>query len=105
MPKFEKGNPGRVPGSTNRLTRTVKEVVLDTFNKLQESKEHNLVAFAKKNPRDFYAIAAKLIPTDIKADVKTVQKITLNIVRTNPNAAAGDTPPEPTTGAGQQEAL
>lgn len=105
MPKFEKGNPGRVPGSTNRLTRTVKEVVLETFNKLQESEEHNLVAFAQKNPRDFYAIAAKLIPTDIKADVKTVQKITLQIERTNSNTPASNPPPEPATGTEQPETL
>lgn len=79
--RFGKGNPGKPKGATNHLTRTVKEAVLDAFNELQKDKTHNLVAFAKKNPRDFYAIAAKLIPTDIKAEVKTTEKVVLEIVR------------------------
>lgn len=79
---FEKGNPGKQKGTVHKLTRTVKEAVLDAFNELQNDEQHNLVAFAKKNPRDFYAIAAKLIPTDIKAEVKTTEKIVLEVVRT-----------------------
>lgn len=69
---------GRPPGTPNKLTKTVKEVVLATFNTLQESEEHNLVAFAEKNPKEFYQIAAKLIPTEINAKVG---KMTLEIVR------------------------
>lgn len=80
--RFGKGNPGKPKGATNHLTRTVKEAVLDAFNELQSDKNHNLISFAKKHPRDFYAIAAKLIPTDIKAEVKTTEKIVLEVVRT-----------------------
>ncbi len=63
---------GRVAGVPNKLTKTVKETVLEVFNKLQESKEHNIEAFAQKYPRDFYNIAAKLIPTEIQAKVANV---------------------------------
>jgi hypothetical protein len=77
---FKKGE-GRKPGSQNKLTRTVKDVVLATFNSLQNDKAHNLEAFAKKNPRDFYQIAAKLIPTEIKGNVKQTNKVLLEIVR------------------------
>lgn len=65
MPKFEEGNPGRPKGAVGKLTKTVKETVLNVFNDLQEDETHNLYSFAKKHPRDFYAIAAKLIPTEM----------------------------------------
>lgn len=72
------GNPeGRPKGTPNVLTRTVRQAVLDAFNAIQEDENHNLAWFAEKYPRDFYAIAAKLIPTEIAAKVdatvKTVQ--------------------------------
>lgn len=81
---FKKGNPGKPKGAQNKLTKTVKEVVLATFNTLQKSKEHNLIAFAEKNPKEFYQIAAKLIPTEINAKVG---KMTLEIVRKSSNRA------------------
>lgn len=68
---------GRKKGSTNLLTRTVKEVVLETFNHLQEDDEasYSLKKFAKSNPKDFYNIAAKLIPTEmaVKAEVTNIE--------------------------------
>lgn len=75
--EFKKGQGGRPPGAQNKLTRTVKETVLTVFNDLQEEKAHNLKAFAKRYPRDFYAIAAKLIPTEITGSVKSVVKVTV----------------------------
>ena len=90
---FKKGNPGKPKGAVNHLTRTVKEVVLLTFNKLQESEDNNLEAFAEKYPRDFYAIAAKLIPTEINAKLNKIQ---LEIVRTT-TTEAEDTSQEPTS--------
>lgn len=80
--QFKQGAAGRKPGVKNKLTSTVKETVLFVFNSLQNDEKHNLEAFAKKFPRDFYNIAAKLIPTEIKADLR-VTKTTLEIVRTN----------------------
>ena len=87
---FKKGE-GRPKGAQNKLTKTVKETVLSVFNELQGDEKHNLIAFAKKHPRDFYQIAAKLIPTDIKADVR-VTKVNLEIVRRNPSITTGLTP-------------
>lgn len=71
---FEKGKDktgGRQKGVQNHLTKTVKETVLEVFNKLQEDPKVNLEQFAKKYPREFYQIAAKLIPTEITGNVKT----------------------------------
>jgi len=67
---FAKGEGGRQKGVKNKITRTVKQAVLEVFNKIQEDPKANLEAFAKKYPRDFYQIAAKLIPTEVDASVK-----------------------------------
>lgn len=63
--RFKPGNPGKPKGATHHLTRTVKDTVLSVFNELQSDPKHSLLAFAKKHPRDFYNISAKLIPNEI----------------------------------------
>lgn len=73
---FEPGNAGRPKGTTNHLTKTVKETVLAVFNEIQEDPDAKLLAFAKKYPRDFYQIAAKLIPTEITGTVKQIITVT-----------------------------
>jgi hypothetical protein len=75
---FQKGQGGRPKGALNKTTKTVKEVVLAAFNELQEDKKNNILQFAKDNPKEFYQIAAKLIPTEINAKVNKIQ---LEIVR------------------------
>jgi hypothetical protein len=76
--KGKSGNPaGKPKGAKNRLTRTVKETILEVFNIMQDDPKGNLLAFAKRYPRDFYAIAARLIPTEVTGTVKT--KITVSI--------------------------
>jgi hypothetical protein len=72
---FQEGNPGRPKGIPNKITKSVKETVLKVFNELQLDDEHNLESFAKKYPRDFYGIAAKLIPTEIKGDLTAALQI------------------------------
>lgn len=72
---FEKGKPrpenaGRKEGSVNKLTKTVKERVLDVFNQLQEDSEANMLSWAKEEPTEFYKIASKLIPAEITAKVE-----------------------------------
>jgi hypothetical protein len=62
---------GRVKGVANKLTKTVKDTVLEVFNELQNDPEHDLMAFGKKYPKDFYIIASKLIPTEVNANLTT----------------------------------
>lgn len=76
---FKKGNPGKPKGAQNKLTRTVKETVLKVFNDLQDDPKANLLEFAKKNPRDFYQIAAKLIPTEVTNKIETEKPITFTL--------------------------
>lgn len=80
--KGESGNKaGKPQGATNLITRTVKETVLAVFNEIQNDPKVKLSQFAKDYPRDFYTIAAKLIPTEVKGDVQiTAQIIGMQIV-------------------------
>lgn len=81
--QFKAGNPGRPKGASNHLTKTVKETVLAVFNELQDDPKNKLSAFAEKYPRDFYAIAAKLIPTELSGKIDN--NVTLHIVRGKSN--------------------
>jgi len=78
MPKeetqFKKGEGGRPKGVQNKLTRTVKDTVLAVFNDLQSDPQANLLTWAQEETTEFYKIAAKLIPTEVKADVGIVVK-------------------------------
>jgi hypothetical protein len=68
--QFEKGNAGKPKGAINKLTKTVKERVLEVFNELQTDPQANLLSWAKDEPTEFYKIAAKLIPSDINAKIE-----------------------------------
>ncbi len=84
-----KGRPrpvgsGRKAGQTNKLTKTVKDVVSAVFNELQEMKAGKPVYpgahmqyWALEQPTEFYKIAAKLIPTEIAGKAE----LTLQIVK------------------------
>lgn len=78
--RFKKGNPGKAKGTQNLITRTVKETVLAVFNEIQSDPKVKLSQFAKDHPRDFYQIAAKLIPTELTADIdKLPFEVTLKL--------------------------
>lgn len=81
---FKKGDkPVRVKqkGDVHTITkqmRTVKECVLATFLELQDDNTQDLKAFAKEYPKDFYNIAAKLIPTEVQGTM-IVKKVGLDL--------------------------
>lgn len=56
---------GRKAGTPNKLTATVKAAFEEAFALLQDDEEANLVAWAVKNPTEFYKLASKLIPADM----------------------------------------
>lgn len=74
--RLVKGTPGKQLGTQNRLTKTVKSTVLAVFNELQTDPKHSLESFAKKYPRDFYAIAARLIPLEVTGSLKHIINVT-----------------------------
>lgn len=74
---FKKGKPktgGKQKGTQNKLTTSVKDAFQIAFQELQNDKEANLLNWAKLNTTEFYKIASKLIPTDIKGDIKVIQE-------------------------------
>lgn len=70
---FEKGHKkakGRPEGSQNKLTKTVKEVLNNAFDKMQEDEDANLFSWGKENPTEFYKLCAKLIPNAVDVTTK-----------------------------------
>lgn len=72
--KKGKKTGGRKKGGLNKITKTIKEAVLETFNRRQEDPNRNLDAFADENPKEFYALAGKLIPAEI-ANTITIKRV------------------------------
>ena len=59
--KGESGNPGgRRRGATGKVTRAFREAISTVFDELGGTT--HLFTWAKKNPGDFYRIAARLVP-------------------------------------------
>lgn len=55
---------GRRKGTPNRFTGKIRNAIESAFDKLQRDPVARLVTWAKKNPSDFYKLAARLIPSE-----------------------------------------
>jgi hypothetical protein len=77
--KGESGNPnGRPVGSQNKLTVMFREILKQTIDDMQNDPKHNMLSWAKENPTEFWKIASKLIPVEIKAHIENkVIRVTL----------------------------
>ena len=92
MPR-QKGTPktgGRVAGTPNRITASIRQAFQDTFDRLQNDDEASLDAWAKKNLTEFYKLTSKLIPLDVAVQ----GGLTLNVITGVP-----DEPDEPDDGS------
>src|SRR5258708_408981 len=59
--KGKSGNPsGRQRGAPNKVTRAFRDAVSLVFEELGGTK--HLLAYARKNPTEFYRIASRLVP-------------------------------------------
>lgn len=69
---FKKGEkrPNQGKRGPGKVTATVKSVFEQTFRDLQKdpSKPHALGKWAEAEPGEFYKLAAKLIPAEVKGD-------------------------------------
>jgi hypothetical protein len=77
---FEKGHKkstGRPEGSSNKLTKSVKDAFNDAFNAMQDKPEVNLTEWGEKNPTEFYKLCSKLIPAavEMKAEIEGVEQV------------------------------
>lgn len=61
---------GRTKGTPNVTSRSMKECVMNTLEWLQTQPKSNMREWAMENPTPFYQIAAKLIPTEVNAQVQ-----------------------------------
>lgn len=68
MPKGKKTG-GRTAGTANKLTTSMKDTTQATLEWLQTQPRSNMRAWANENPTEFYRIAAKMIPTQVNAEV------------------------------------
>jgi hypothetical protein len=62
---------GRGKGTPNTTTRTVREQLTQAFDLLQQDETANLLSWAKRNPTEFYKLAAKLIPIQVGSDTES----------------------------------
>ena len=76
---FKKGEkkPNQGKRGPNKLTKTVKEAFERVFHDLQkdEGEPHELSTWAKKEPTEFYKIAARLIPSELKGEMTHNHKL------------------------------
>lgn len=73
IPNAPKGRKG-----PNKLTRSVKEAFEHVFKDLQKdpAKPYALAKWGQEQPTEFYKLAAKLIPAEIKGDLNHTHKLT-----------------------------
>lgn len=56
---------GRKPGTPNKITQSIREAVREAFER--RGGVEGLLAWADTNPDAFYALVAKLIPSEVVA--------------------------------------
>jgi hypothetical protein len=76
---FKKGEkrPNQGKRGPGKVTVTVKSVFEETFKQLQKDpkKPHALGRWAEAEPGEFYKLAAKLIPTELKGELTHNHKV------------------------------
>lgn len=70
---FQKGQSkigGRVAGTPNKVTASIKEAFGEAFEKLGGAQA--LAEWGMRNKTEFYKLASKLIPTDVNMAVQQI---------------------------------
>jgi len=79
LKKGHKKVGGRVAGTPNKFTQTVKEVFSNVFNELQNDSKVNLKSWAKANPGDFYRLSIKLMPLEVATSVDKPPQLVIHV--------------------------
>lgn len=66
---------GRKAGTPNKMTAKAKEAFAMAFNEVGGIEA--LIAWAQKNPTEFYKLYAKLIPTDMNVRQETLAELVI----------------------------
>lgn len=88
-------SPGRPRGVPNRLTMTVKRAIEATFE--GTGGVEAFIEWAKANPGEFYKLWVKLLPVDIKADIKHTGSVTFIVDTGVPRSPDGPLVEPPNT--------
>jgi hypothetical protein len=74
--KGQSGNPAGKPKGTKHTMTVFKEAVCTVYQDI--GGDRSFAAWAKKNPTDFYKIAARLIPQELTGAGGAALSITIN---------------------------
>jgi hypothetical protein len=67
---YGKKTGGRTKGTPNKLSSTVKANVVAVFDDLNGEDLRHMKEWARENPTQYYNLYAKLLPTEIEAEVE-----------------------------------
>lgn len=56
---------GRPLGALTILSEPIKKALLETFKKMQQDRDANLLEWAKSEPTQFYKLICSLLPVDL----------------------------------------
>ena len=77
-------SPGRPKGSRNQITMTVKRAIEAAFEGI--GGVENLTAWAREHPTDFFKLYVKLLPIDVRAELKHSGAVTIIVETGVPRA-------------------
>lgn len=69
---LKRAGAGRPKGSKNKVSKTIKAAFERAFTTLQRDPKARLAVWARANPTDFYKLASKLIPQEVKSEVNFI---------------------------------
>lgn len=72
---------GRPKGALNKNTIEIKNLIIDVLRDMQADKEHNMLQWAKSNPTEFYKIASKLLPSEVKNANLNIEATVIRVIR------------------------
>ncbi len=75
---------GRTKGSTNKITKSFKELLHATYQALESTPGKSMKEWALNNQTEFYRIASKLIPTELQHSGEIQQLIISKTVINKP---------------------
>jgi hypothetical protein len=81
--------PGRPKGTPNRISGNLREAIQDSFNKLGGEKW--LLELAKKDPRTFAGLLAKILPDANKSELPPIPTISISFVESHTTKLDDDT--------------
>ena len=68
----------RPKGAQNKITRDMKEAILEAFEKA--GGVDYLVQHAKFNPASFVKLLGRIVPAEVRAEIAAAGPLTINVV-------------------------